>query len=215
MNDDAPRASVQGDAAGLRTLIDGAYVVAVNATGDEYAPGHVVVDGNRITRVGPGNAPGELKHSAHRYVDGRGCILTPGLVNTHHHLYQWLTRGMAVDETLFGWLSTLYPVWAQLGEDAATTAATAALARLARTGCTMTSDHHYVFPQGAGDLLGAEIHAATQVGLRFHPCRGSMDLSERARLLERLAEGIEARKEELPMSNTKISSRRLMLRQFT
>ncbi|WP_129668787.1 8-oxoguanine deaminase [Phytoactinopolyspora endophytica] len=158
--------------------MDRAYVVTVNTAGDEYATGHVVIDGNRITQVAPGAAPTELTDTAATYVDGRGCLLTPGLVNTHHHLYQWVTRGMAVDETLFGWLTTLYPVWARLDEDAAATAAGAALAHLARTGCTMTTDHHYVFPKDGGDLLGAEIHAAGQVGLRFHPCRGSMDLGQ-------------------------------------
>jgi cytosine/adenosine deaminase-related metal-dependent hydrolase len=97
-------------------------------------------------------------------------------VNTHHHLYQWLTRGMAVDDTLFDWLTTLYPVWAGLDEDTVRVGATGALVQLARTGCTTTTDHHYVFPAGGGDLFGAEIEAARAVGLRFLPTRGSMDL---------------------------------------
>jgi cytosine/adenosine deaminase-related metal-dependent hydrolase len=102
--------------------------------------------------------------------------VTPGLINTHHHLYQWLTRGMAVDDTLFDWLTTLYPVWAGLDEDTVRVGATGALVQLARTGCTTTTDHHYVFPAGGGDLFGAEIEAARAVGLRFLPTRGSMDL---------------------------------------
>jgi cytosine/adenosine deaminase-related metal-dependent hydrolase len=112
-------------------------------------------------------------------VDGRGCLVTPGFVNTHQHLYQWVTRGLAADATLFGWLTTLYPVWAGIDEEAVQVAAQGALARLARTGCTTAADHHYLFPRAGGDLLEAEILAAAEVGLRFHPARGSMDLSEK------------------------------------
>jgi len=115
-----------------------------------------------------------------RRVDGRGCLATPGLVNCHHHLYQWSTRGLAQQEDLFGWLTTLYPVWARIDEEIVYGSARAALAALAVSGCTTTTDHHYLFPQGAGDLLGAEIRAAAELGLRFHPCRGSMDLGRSA-----------------------------------
>ncbi|MGK8511608.1 8-oxoguanine deaminase [Nocardia asiatica] len=156
------------------TVIADCAVATVDAHGTEYARGHVVVRGNRIEAVGAGDAP-DLGSDARR-VDGRGCLLTPGLVNTHQHLYQWLTRGLATDHTLFEWLNTLYPVWAGIDEDAVRVAATGALAALARTGCTTTTDHHYVFPRDGGDPLAAEITAAAQVGLRFHPCRGSMDL---------------------------------------
>jgi cytosine/adenosine deaminase-related metal-dependent hydrolase len=97
-------------------------------------------------------------------------------VNTHHHLYQWITRGLAVDDTLFGWLTTLYPVWGQIDAELVNVAATGGLAWLAGTGCTTTTDHHYVFPRDGGDVLKAEIDAAARVGLRFHPTRGSMDL---------------------------------------
>jgi 8-oxoguanine deaminase len=111
-----------------------------------------------------------------RRVDGSGCLVTPGLVNTHHHLYQWTTRGHAVDGTLFEWLTTLYPVWGHIDEDIVRTSATGALGWLAKSGCTTSTDHHYVFPHDGGDLLGAEIDAARAVGVRFHPTRGSMDL---------------------------------------
>jgi cytosine/adenosine deaminase-related metal-dependent hydrolase len=160
------------------TVIDGAHVVTMNAGREEHAGGHVVLEGNRITAVGPGSAPEAVRAGADRVVDGSGCLLTPGLVNTHHHLYQWVTRGLAVDETLFGWLTTLYPVWARIDERAVNVAARGGLAWLARTGCTTSTDHHYVFPRGGGDLLAAEIEAARSVGLRFHPTRGSMDLGE-------------------------------------
>jgi len=159
-------------------VMNGCAVVTVNAQRAEYATGHILVDGQRITAVGPGPAPAGLPGA--RYVDAAGCLATPGLVNTHHHLYQWATRGMAVDSTLFGWLTELYPVWAGLDEAATHASASAALAWLARTGCTTTTDHHYIFPRAGGDLLAATIEAATAVGLRFHPNRGSMDLGRSA-----------------------------------
>jgi len=155
-------------------VLDGCAVATVDALRTEHDVGHVVVDGHRISHVGSGRAPRDLPDA--RYVDATGCLATPGLVNTHHHLYQWVTRGFAVDDTLFGWLTTLYPVWAHIDEDIVTAAAQAGLGRLALSGCTMTTDHHYVFPHGGGDLLTAEVEAAGAVGLRFHPTRGSMDL---------------------------------------
>ncbi|WP_433627820.1 8-oxoguanine deaminase [Nocardia sp. CA-120079] len=158
------------------TVIDGCAVATVDPNGTEYRRGYVTVRGNRITAVGAGDAP-DLGADAHR-IDGRGCLLTPGLVNTHHHLYQWVTRGLAADSTLFEWLTTLYPIWAGIDEDAVRVAATGALAALARTGCSTSTDHHYLFPRVGGDLLGAEITAAAAVGLRFHPTRGSMDLGQ-------------------------------------
>ena len=157
-------------------VIEGATVCTVDAAGTEYPVGHVAVDGNRITAVGPGPAPEDVRRDAGRVLDATGCVLTPGLVNTHQHLYQWATRGLAVDATLFEWLTALYPVWAGIDEDVVRAASAAGVGWLARTGCTTTSDHHYVFPRGGGDLLAAEVDAASTVGLRFHPTRGSMDL---------------------------------------
>lgn len=158
------------------TVIDGAAVVTMDGSRRELADGHVVVQGNRITAVGPGPAP-EVPGA--RRVDGRGCLVTPGFVNTHQHLYQWVTRGLAADATLFEWLTTLYPVWAGIDEESVHTAAHAALAQLALSGCTTAADHHYVFPREGGDPLAASILAASEVGLRFHPARGSMDLSRK------------------------------------
>jgi len=155
-------------------VIDGATVVTLDRERRELGTGHVVVRDNRIVAVGAGPAPA---YDGARVVDGRGCLLTPGLVNTHQHLYQWVTRGLAADATLFGWLTTLYPVWAGIDEEAVHVGAQAALARLALTGCTTAADHHYVFPREGGDVLGASILAAAEVGIRFHPTRGSMDLS--------------------------------------
>jgi cytosine/adenosine deaminase-related metal-dependent hydrolase len=154
--------------------IEGCAVATVDAAGNEYESGHVVVDGDRIVAVGPGPAPRD--GGERRLVDGSGCLATPGLVNTHHHLYQWATRGLAQQENLFGWLTTLYPIWAGIDEELVAATAGAGLAWLALSGCTTTTDHHYVFPRGTGDLFAAEIAAAAEVGLRFHPGRGSMDL---------------------------------------
>jgi cytosine/adenosine deaminase-related metal-dependent hydrolase len=111
-------------------------------------------------------------------VDARGCLLTPGLVNTHHHLYQWATRGYAQQATLFEWLTELYPVWARFTSEVVEAAAAAGLAWLAKSGCTTSTDHHYVFPRGGGDVLASTVDAAARVGLRFHPTRGSMDLGQ-------------------------------------
>jgi cytosine/adenosine deaminase-related metal-dependent hydrolase len=146
----------------------------MNAARAEYGTGYVVVDGNQIAAVGAGPVPEAYAEA--QVIDGTGCLATPGLINTHHHLYQWATRGRAVDSTLFQWLTELYPVWARIDAQIVRAAATAALAWLAKTGCTTSTDHHYVFPRGGGDVLGATIAAAADVGLRFHPTRGSMDL---------------------------------------
>jgi cytosine/adenosine deaminase-related metal-dependent hydrolase len=148
--------------------------------GAEYRDGHVVAADGRITAVGPGPAP-DLAASAHR-IDGTGCLATPGLINTHHHLYQWLTQGAAQQSVLFDWLTELYPVWARIDAEQVHAAATAGLAWLALSGCATSTDHHYIFPRGEDglDVLAAEIAAAGRVGLRFHPCRGSMDLGRSA-----------------------------------
>jgi cytosine/adenosine deaminase-related metal-dependent hydrolase len=153
-------------------VVQNAAIATVDAAGTEYETGHVVVENGRITAAGPGPAP---RTEGANVIDGTGCLVTPGLVNTHHHLYQWITRGLAQDAALFGWLVELYPIWARLTEDTLGAAARGGLAWLAKTGCTTSADHHYVFPRGGGDLLGAEIEAARQIGLRFQPTRGSMD----------------------------------------
>ena len=159
-------------------VLEDCHIATVDAAGSEYPAGHLVAEQGRIVTAGPGPAPPE--YAAAGRIRGPGRLVTPGLVNTHHHLCQWITRGYATDDTLFGWLTTLYPLWARLSTDLLADAAAANLAWLALTGCTTSSDHHYVFPAGAGDLLEAEIHAARRVGLRFHPSRGSMNLGASA-----------------------------------
>ncbi|WP_432092926.1 8-oxoguanine deaminase [Streptomyces sp. bgisy100] len=157
-----------------RTVIENCAIATVDAHDTEHASGHVVVAGNRIESVGAGRAPDDLRDVVRR-VDGTGHLLTPGLVNTHHHFYQWLTRGLAQDSNLFDWLVTLYPTWARIDEEMVYAAARGSLAMMVRGGVTTAMDHHYVFPRGAGDLLGAEIRAARELGVRFSPTRGSMD----------------------------------------
>lgn len=157
-----------------RTVIEHCAIATVDAGDTEYADGHVVVAGALIESVGPGPAPADLEHVVRR-VDGTGHLATPGLVNTHHHFYQWLTRGLAQNANLFGWLTALYPTWARIDEPMVYAGARGSLAMLARGGVTTAADHHYVFPRGTGDLLGAEIRAAGELGVRFTAARGSMD----------------------------------------
>ena len=157
-----------------RLVIENCAIATVDAADTEYACGHVVVADGLIESVGEGRAPQGLAGVVRR-VDGTGHLATPGLVNTHHHFYQWITRGLAQDCNLFDWLVTLYPVWARIDEPMVYAAARGSLAMMVRGGVTTAMDHHYVFPRGAGDLLGAEIRAAREVGVRFTAARGSMD----------------------------------------
>jgi cytosine/adenosine deaminase-related metal-dependent hydrolase len=156
-------------------LIRGAEaVVTMNATRTEIAGGDVRIRGGVIAEVGQGlTTTGEV-------VEAQGCVVTPGLVNTHHHLYQTLTRAVpgGQDALLFGWLKTLYPIWGRFGPEEMFVSAQVGLAELALTGCTLTSDHLYVFPNGA--RLEDTIAAAGEVGLRFHPTRGAMSIGESA-----------------------------------
>jgi cytosine/adenosine deaminase-related metal-dependent hydrolase len=158
------------------TVITGCAIATVDAQRREFADGHLVCSEGRVVAVGPGPAPAEWTQRATSTIDARGRLATPGLINCHHHLYQWATRGWATDATLFEWLTALYPVWEHLDGEIVDAAARAGLAALACSGCTTTTDHHYVFPRDGGDLLGVEITAAAAIGLRFHPCRGAMDL---------------------------------------
>lgn len=153
------------------TVIEHAAISTVDADGTEFRDGHVVIDGEHIVAVGEGTA----EVAAGRRVDAGGCLLTPGLVNTHHHLYQWATRGLAADSTLFQWLVELYPIWGRLDARITHAAASAGLARLALTGCTTVADHHYVFPAEGGDQVAALVAATHRIGVRSHIVRGSMD----------------------------------------
>jgi len=126
-----------------------------------------------IAEVGSGPHP-----PADEVVDEPNCVAMPGLVNAHDHMYQWATRGYVPDGTLFQWLRALYPVWARIDADTVRAAARAAMARLLLCGCTLSTDHHYVFPHGRPGIFEALVETASELGLRFHPCRGSMSLGE-------------------------------------
>ena len=154
---------------------DADLLVTMDAERREIRGGWVAIDGGMVSAVGePGGEP-----PAERMIDATGCLVTPGLVNTHHHLFQNLTRAFAqaLAGDLFEWLRTLYPVWSRLDQEAAYVSAWIGLAELALGGCTTSTDHLYLHPRGAGDLIGAEITAARELGFRFHPTRGSMSLS--------------------------------------
>jgi cytosine/adenosine deaminase-related metal-dependent hydrolase len=135
--------------------------------------GYIVIEDDRILDLGSGDAPFEGERTT-----AYGLLVTPGLINCHHHLYQSATKGLSQQATLFEWLVELYPTWARIDAGIERAAARAGLAALLKSGCTTASDHHYVFPRGAGDLLAVEIEAARELGIRFHPCRGSMDLGK-------------------------------------
>ena len=157
-------------------LLEGCRTVAtMDDSGSELVDASILIDGGVVRWVGSGRAPVREQPEV---VDGHGLVAIPGLVNTHHHLYQTLTRVRAQQGGLFEWLRELYPAWARTDAEWERNAAEAGLAELALSGCSTTTDHHYVFPAGAGGLLEAEIESAAQLGIRFHPCRGSMDLGQ-------------------------------------
>lgn len=160
-------------------LVSGADLVATMDDDRRELPGGWVACTDGFV-VAVGSATDEPP-PARRVLRADGCLVTPGLVNTHHHIYQNLTRSYrpAVNGSLFEWLTTLYPRWALLDEEAAHVSAWVGLAELALGGCTTSTDHLYVHPADGGDLLTAEIEAAQQLGFRFHPTRGSMSLSQK------------------------------------
>jgi cytosine/adenosine deaminase-related metal-dependent hydrolase len=159
----------------MTLVIENCAIATVDGEGTEHADGHVLVEDGRIAAVGPGAASADG-----RRIDGAGCLATPGLINCHHHLYQWATRGLFQQATLFEWLQGSYPIWAKLDGEVERAAARAGLAALLLSGCSTSMDHHYVFPRDGGDLLGIEIEAARDLHIRFHPTRGSMDLGKSA-----------------------------------
>jgi 8-oxoguanine deaminase len=139
----------------------------------EIPDGGLFIRDNLIEQVGPTDT---LPDQADSVIDLRGHIVLPGLINTHHHMYQTLTRAVAQSAVLFDWLVTLYPIWAGLTGEAVYVSALTAMAELIRSGCTTSSDHLYIFPNDV--KLEDEIRAADEIGLRFHAARGSMSLGE-------------------------------------
>src|SRR6187431_248973 len=158
----------------MGTLYANGWVVTMDDAGTEHPVGWALVEGARIAAVGAGAEP----EGEHVRIDLGGAVVTPGLVNTHHHLYQTLTRARAQQADLFSWLRELYPVWARVDAEAEYAAARTGLAELALSGCTTVFDHHYVFPRGRTGLVEAEVQAARELGIRIVASRGSMDLGE-------------------------------------
>jgi cytosine/adenosine deaminase-related metal-dependent hydrolase len=155
-------------------LFSGCRLVAtVDDVGTERHDVDISIDDGWITAVGE-RAPREYDE----VVDCRDMLVMPGLVNTHHHLYQTLTRGFpeSIGQPLFPWLQMLYPIWAGLDEEMIYASTRAGLAELALSGCTTAADHLYVFPSGSENFVEAQVAAARELGIRFHPTRGSMDL---------------------------------------
>ena len=152
------------------TIINAQSIVTMDDTRRELAGCDIRISNGVITEIGP-NLP-----RSGTVVNAENCVVTPGLVNTHHHLYQTLTRAVpgGQDALLFGWLQTLYPIWARFGPDEMRVSAQVGLAELALSGCTLSSAHLYLYPNGA--RLEDTIDAARSVGLRFHPTRGAMSI---------------------------------------
>lgn len=145
---------------------------------DTFSGGHIYIEGNRIVSAGPEKFSG----TADQVVDAPRLLVLPGFVNTHHHFFQNLTRNIASTQAseLFDWLTTNYEIWRDIGSEAFDISARVALAELLKSGCTTTSDHLYLFPQRAGlTLIDREIQAAAEMGVRFHPTRGSMSMSRK------------------------------------
>jgi cytosine/adenosine deaminase-related metal-dependent hydrolase len=157
----------------MKTLFTNAHVMTADDDGTELERGWILAEDGIVRELGEGDRP-----EADEIEDLGGAVVTPGLINTHHHLWQNLTRARAQQANLFGWLKALYPVWAAIDDEAEYAAARAGLAELALSGCTTVFDHHYLFPPGVGGLLEAEILAARELGVRIVASRGSMDLGE-------------------------------------
>jgi cytosine/adenosine deaminase-related metal-dependent hydrolase len=159
-------------------IADADLIATVDDERREIRGGWIAVERGLISAIG---GPGHDLPDAARTLSASGCLVTPGLVNTHHHLYQNLTRAYPpmTSAPLFGWLQTLYPLWRQMDEEASYVSAWVGLAELALSGCTTSTDHLYLHPAGGGDLITAEVEAARDIGMRFHPTHGSMSLSQK------------------------------------
>ena len=153
------------------TVLANAHVVTMDDAGTEIPGGWVRIEDGFVAEIGAGEPPEPGDDLA-------GAVVTPALINTHHHLFQTLTRARAQEADLFTWLKELYPVWARLDAEAEYAAARTGLAELALSGCGTVFDHHYVFPRGEDGLIEAELQAAQELGVRLVASRGSMDLGE-------------------------------------
>ncbi len=148
-------------------------LITMDAARRQISDGGLFIRDRAIEQAGPS---AELPQVADQVIEARGMVILPGLVNTHHHLYQTLTRCVAQNALLFDWLTALYPVWARLTPEGAYVSAKIGLAELMLSGCTTSSDHLYIYPNGV--RIDDEIQAATELGIRFHATRGSMSLGQ-------------------------------------
>lgn len=148
-------------------------LVSMDDTRQEFSGHDILCQGGKIAQIGVG-----LVAEGAETIDATGCVVTPGLINTHHHLFQTLTRGVpgGQDALLFGWLQTLYPIWARMGPEEMRVSALTGLAELALSGCSMSSDHMYLFPNGS--RLDDSIEAAQEIGVRLLATRGAMSIGE-------------------------------------
>jgi cytosine/adenosine deaminase-related metal-dependent hydrolase len=153
------------------TVLGNAHVVTMDDAGTELDRGWIRIENGFVAEVGSGDSPEPAE-------DLGGAVVTPALINAHHHLFQTLTRARAQEADLFNWLKQLYPLWARLDAEAEYAAARTGLAELALSGCGTVFDHHYVFPRGQEGLIEAELAAARDLGVRIVASRGSMDLGE-------------------------------------
>ena len=162
-------------------LLENCFYIASFDEGKTYSSKDILIKGNRIHSVGV-NLRKQINEKEDRIIDCSDCVVIPGLVNTHHHFYQTLTRNLPAVQNakLFDWLIYLYDIWKNIDEEAVYYSSLLAMGELLKTGCTLTTDHHYVFPQNvSGDLIGIQFEAASKLGMRFSPSRGSMSLSKK------------------------------------
>jgi 8-oxoguanine deaminase len=173
----------------MTTLLvrDADVLVTMNEQRNEIKQGALLVEDNQVIWVGASADADRWLHEQRpdleragltRVINARGCVVMPGMVNCHHHLYQTLTRTIGTERgmVLFDWLKFLYPVWAELTPEAVQVSARVGLSELVLSGCTTVADHLYLYPNGC--TIDDEIEAAQAVGVRFHPTRGSMSLGQ-------------------------------------
>jgi 8-oxoguanine deaminase len=162
-------------------LLENCFYIASFDENKTYSSKDILINGNRIHAIGA-NLRKQINEKEDRIIDCSDCVVIPGLVNTHHHFYQTLTRNLPAVQNakLFDWLIYLYDIWKNIDEDAVYYSSLLAMGELLKTGCTLSTDHHYVFPQNvSGDLIGIQFEAASKLGMRFSPSRGSMSLSKK------------------------------------
>jgi 8-oxoguanine deaminase len=162
-------------------LLENCFYIASFDESKTYSSKDILIKENRIHSIGD-NLREKISEKETRIIDCSDCVVIPGLVNTHHHFYQTLTRNLPAVQNaeLFEWLIYLYDIWKNIDEEAVYYSSLLAMGELLKTGCTLSTDHHYVFPQNvSGDLIGIQFEAASKLGMRFSPSRGSMSLSKK------------------------------------